>query len=1435
MLHNYNNMKKNRIPFIASLSILAISFSMNAKENVGGSGIAPNSDPYREIMAGCSPASARVDIDINNVRATLLTGGDMWWDLNSAQYEVPKPPPGTHGPNSIFAGSLWIGGLDAGNQLKVAAMTYRQTGNDYWPGPLDATASVDIGTCLTYDRFWKINKEYVKMYHDWVLFGSGPNPVLSMPDGATQMQAILEWPTVSPSGQPLAPYFDVNNDNFYDPASGDYPDFDLGDVQGAAAAQRACDAKLKGDQAIWWVFNDKGNVHGETGGSSIGLEIQAQAFAFVRNDEINDMTFYTYNIINRSSFTLNQTHFGVWVDSDLGGYSDDYVGCDVTNGFGYQYNGDAFDENEGGALGYGSNPPAVGVDFFEGPYADANSLDDPKVSTVNGLGYFDGIVDNERLGMERFVYYNNNSNPVNGNPNNATDFYNYLTGMWQDGTLMTYGGDAVGSGIPCKFVFPDDSDPTGFGTNGIPQPAWSEWREANPFVDRRFMQVAGPFTLKPGAANVITTGVVWARATQGGPMASLALLKGADKKAQILFNNCFKALAGPDAPDLTIQELDNELILYWTNAKTSNNYNENYEEDPDLLVGGDSAYRFQGYQIYQLKDATVSQTELNNIDRARLVFQCDRKDEIKQIINYTFDAGLTANVPMDMVPGAANAGVRHSLSVKTDLFAAGNNKLVNHKTYYYTIVAYGYSKTQEFNPGLFSFGDYLPYISGSGNPQKVTAIPHIVSPELSGTEQHSEYGTGVKVKRIEGQGNGGNALELTSASVTEALSSTSRSLFPIYENGHAPLTVKVIDPLNVPIESFRIYMTDTSDVRPVLPATTPWSENVITPKARWVMVKLPGGNSADTIYSEATIAYPYEQIMNGQRNTQSSIVPKLGLSVTIAYTYDPSAAEATDNGTLPVDSKIIYTDPLKQWITGLPDAEGDTDQNWIRSGTALGDNAAYNDISGLLYDDGGFYEKLVGGTWAPYRLSAHTTTGTPLVCRGGPAWDKQRNYMIKLSQIASVDVVMTSDKSKWSRCPVIEMQEDFTLSIGAAKKMSKRKSLSIDKQGKKAGDAGYIASEGGFTDSAGVLIPTPTGMGWFPGYAINLETGERLNMAYGEDSYLPLENGTDMIWNPTSTVFNDFNDPIFGGKHYIYVFGHNGNALWPGGPAPFQEDAFLPNGPKDVPSYDNGLSLYKLFWAADTAAIASSVAISDGYKREIYADAMWVNIPILTPGHPYLETDVKVKLRVTKSYQKYGTGSKVDTLGLTKGQYYYVESGPIKHKNKVYITGTGFFADTTRYTNIITSTTMTRNYAVLSTVNNANGIYEFNTADIETHTADAVSAKDALKLINVVPNPYYAYSGYEKTTIDNIVKITNLPSACTISIYTLNGNLVRRFKKADEGAGAEAKTSLDWDLKNEARIPIASGLYIIHVEVPNVGERVLKWFGVMRPIDLEAY
>ena len=140
-------------------------------------------------------------------------------------------------------------------------------------------------------------------------------------------------------------------------------------------------------------------------------------------------------------------------------------------------------------------------------------------------------------------------------------------------------------------MFPGDSDPWLWGTDGINpgddiKDHWTEYEMPNnPPDDRRFMQSAGPFTLKPGALNYITVGIPWAQAASGDQWSSVELLRQVDDVCQALFENCFKVLDGPDAPTLTAQELNNEIILYisYENPE-SNNYGEKYnEEDPAIM------------------------------------------------------------------------------------------------------------------------------------------------------------------------------------------------------------------------------------------------------------------------------------------------------------------------------------------------------------------------------------------------------------------------------------------------------------------------------------------------------------------------------------------------------------------------------------------------------------------------------------------------------------------------------------------------------------------------------------------------------------------------------------------------------------------------------------------------------------------------------------
>lgn len=1254
---------KNMKFFLPFLFAALLATSTQARQVVGAppGGGRQNSGTLQQKNAGCLPATAQSDIDVNNVRARILNGGDMWWDLNSvARYEIPKVAASSNAirKNSMFAGAIWIGGLDLGGNLKVAAMTYRQSGSDYFPGPLDTTTGeLDRSRCRAYDKIWKVNREDIER------FSKDPTAIVD---------DIASWPG---NGDPfwreskvLAPFFDANGDGVYDVSSGqEYP---ILDPLRAADQNRPEDQP---DQMLYFVYNDKGNIHSETRGIPIGVELQTIAFAFATNDEVNNMTFYKTKITNRSFDEVRSCFFGQWVDPDLGNYADDYVGCDVPRNLGFCYNGD---DNDEGILGYGINPPSVGTTFFEGPRDSAGN----------------------EIGITKFVYYNNDFSII-GNPVTAEHYYGYLRGLWKDGSPITFGGNGYQTGAPTDYMFP--GDPLSPGD-------WHERSAGNTPGDRRYLQSVGPFNLKPGAVNYVTVGVVWARTTAGGAVGSLNLLRLASDKAQKLFNNRFLIADGPPAPTLSLRELERELIISMVDSNRTLRQIENF----DVVVQGAQRpirYKFQGYKIYQLRDASVTTGDLENIDRARLLFQVDVKDDFSRIVNQVLDPELMVNVPKIMVTGE-NQGIRHSFRVKNDLFAEGNTELVNFKSYYYTVLAYAVCVNDPTEPEQF-----LP---GRLNVVTYRGIPHRPEPRSGGTIVNADYEDGPRFRRVSGTGNGGNFLELSNESIEEALRAPYVARTPVYLGGKGPIKVKVIDPLRVPVADFRLVILDSTLTQGAR------RDSLFDLNSSWYLANLTTG---DTVFSDTNIHASNEQI-----------IKKWGLSINVNQAVNPGWPEnLRDDANGFIDGVIEWEDDARQWLTGLQDNDGSVVWlNWIRSGTrgrANNFSNAYLDDfaqNGVALDPFERYEKILGGIIAPYALAARAPFANVVNATYGMAFASSGiNVDNRLSDLQSVDLVLTPDRSKWTRCVVVETGEDPALATGNAPKHTPRRSPSLDRDLK-------------------TQITGETGRSWFPGYAINIETGERLNIMFGEDSYLSNNNGGDMIFNPTGN-FGTALTPIIGGKHYVYIMGRKTFAGYTG------------------KGYDEGQGYLDLFRTNNLQDI-----------RRVYSQCLWVMPAMaatgfdLTSGVP--PTEVKIKLRVKRQY---GT-----------------QASDLNDMN----------------------------------ANHLPPVFTFNTSDIAPAISSEVGTK-ALDLIKVVPNPYYAYSAYEGSQLDNRVKITNLPFKCDINIFSVNGTLVRQIKKDDE------QTFVDWDLKNHVNVPVASGVYIIHINAGQLGEKVVKWFGVMRQIDLDSF
>ena len=100
---------------------------------------------------------------------------------------------------------------------------------------------------------------------------------------------------------------------------------------------------------------------------------------------------------------------------------------------------------------------------------------------------------------------------------------------------------------------------------------------------------------------------------------------------------------------------------------------------------------------------------------------------------------------------------------------------------------------------------------------------------------------------------------------------------------------------------------------------------------------------------------------------------------------------------------------------------------------------------------------------------------------------------------------------------------------------------------------------------------------------------------------------------------------------------------------------------------------------------------------------------------------------------------------------------------------------------------------------------------------------DDLKLISVVPNPYIVDSGYfNESDGNNKLQFTHLPDECTLSIYTVSGELITSFKHDDPYLGSEW-----WGLKNDSGNMVAPGLYIFVVQTPS-GDKKIGKFAVVR-------
>ncbi|MFH1321059.1 MAG: T9SS type A sorting domain-containing protein [Bacteroidota bacterium] len=522
-------------------------------------------------------------LNINNISARFNAAGSEFWDLyDHSHFEVPIGS----GIHSMFIFNFWIGGLDSNDSLHIAAQRYRLEGQDFYAGPIMDSVNYSLTQDSIWNRLWKVNKSDID-YH----IANWDQPGYIVP------HVILDWPAHGDTslGQTyyLAPFVDNNGDGSYNPYDGDYP-------------------LIWGDQTVYFIRNDDRNIHMETDGAKMGIEIHGMAYAFdcFADSALWNTIFLNYKIINRSANIYDSTYIGINGDIDIGNAFNDYIGCDVERGSFFGYNGDAIDWT------YGANPPALSVTFLKGPLMETDGLDNTKGgcdASVNGFGFDDGIIDNESWGMTTFLYYINCASGPLCDPKvgEGTKYYNLMKGIWGDSTKMVYGGIGHQAGCPppfscieTNFMFSGSTDPCGWGTGGVPQAElWTEETSGNTPGDRRGVGSTGPFTFYPNDTAEINLAFVFGRNFSDSlPWASVEVMQQRIDSVRTYFNNNTTPCGGafiPAGQPSSIFHQPSSISIYPNPAKEYLVIDfQPKSEDADYVI-----FDIMGRTILQSRDA----------------------------------------------------------------------------------------------------------------------------------------------------------------------------------------------------------------------------------------------------------------------------------------------------------------------------------------------------------------------------------------------------------------------------------------------------------------------------------------------------------------------------------------------------------------------------------------------------------------------------------------------------------------------------------------------------------------------------------------------------------------------------------------------------------------------------------------------------------------
>jgi hypothetical protein len=89
---------------------------------------------------------------------------------------------------------------------------------------------------------------------------------------------------------------------------------------------------------------------------------------------------------------------------------------------------------------------------------------------------------------------------------------------------------------------------------------------------------------------------------------------------------------------------------------------------------------------------------------------------------------------------------------------------------------------------------------------------------------------------------------------------------------------------------------------------------------------------------------------------------------------------------------------------------------------------------------------------------------------------------------------------------------------------------------------------------------------------------------------------------------------------------------------------------------------------------------------------------------------------------------------------------------------------------------------------------------------------------------------YDPAPTNRNIYFQHLPTECTISIYNIAGDLVRKIHRNDPTSSITT-----WDVMTDNNLPVASGIYIWVVEADGFGQKIGKMAVFMEAEVIKKY